>query len=189
VLVAVVALEGCTKTPRVRSDLQSPTLLAQEGQLDRAKEILAREDDQDIVEFFSSWSLVSPPLELEAREFFLLGRAYFNTARNEIELSRRRGPAGMGSLSQRSVDMLKFARNSLLAAGDKEPGGGFAPESLYLAGRCSDHGFLQDFQGAMEIYRWAARVYPNSEFGEKAEKRYRTLLDKSGGVYGSSPGD
>ena len=148
--------------------------------VETAKEVLAVGDDLQIVGYFDS-SCISHPLSgLDAAELFKLGRAYFLTAFNEIELSRGENHPGMGSLPERTVKMLVTARDNLQAAADRDPGKDFAPEAYYLAARSMDHGYLQDFHKAMELYQWAARTYPGSEFGQKAADRYLDLRDRFG---------
>lgn len=84
----------------------------------------------------------------------------------------------MGPLPEGIVTMLVAARDDLLAAADRDPQKDYAPEAYYLAGRSMDHGFLQDFPGAMELYQWAAKTYPGSRFGQRAADRRQVLRDR-----------
>jgi tetratricopeptide (TPR) repeat protein len=57
--------------------------------------------------------------------------------------------------------------------------GSFTTGSFYMSGRILDVGFLQRMDEAMEFYRRAFTLQPESSLGQKALQRYRILAERT----------
>ena len=103
-----------------------------------------------------------------------------------IETFRKDGHVGMGLLPQNSVKYLVRAQDTLLRSVDLDSKAEHAPEALHLAARIMDHGYLQRYSAALELYKRVMLTYPDSEFGKKSAERYEALGRIFKGVQGTS---
>jgi len=193
VVVLVITLTvflsgGCSGTAgRVKSST-TPSKGEEAAQLLKARKVLLENSSEDICNYFLSGEGAAAVPLLKGKDLFLLGRANYEVAMDQINNLRKEGHVGMGLLPQETVDHLSRARDALLKSVDMDPEAEFVAEALYLAASVMDHGHLQRYSRAMELYKWVMLAYPDSEFGEKSGKRYEILKSLFNGIEGSSHG-
>jgi hypothetical protein len=193
VVVLVITLTvflsgGCSGTAgRVKSSV--PLSKAEEPTpLLTARKVLLEKSSEEICSYFLSEKGAAAVPMLKGKDLFLLGRANYEVAVGEINNLRKEGHVGMGLLPQETVDYLNRARDAFLKSADKDPEAEFVAEALYLAASVMDHGYLQMYSSAMELYKWVMISYPDSEFGEKSAKRHEILKSLFNGIEDSSHG-
>jgi len=114
--------------------------------------------------------------EIKAEVNYLLGKAYFVRADTE--------------LSKHSMKTRMFQQMDTNAYGDLEKSmgyfeeaiwfdtsGNFSVDSNYTIGRILDVGYLQQMERALEYYQRAFTIDAESESGQKALARYKTLSE------------
>lgn len=177
--LALFAHGGCGLS-RVTSDRTAPVLRAAQASLDGGA-------CDDALAAVSPW-LGKPlaPADL-ARMHFIAGTALFRKADASIGPAEgSRGLPGFLSADEERWLLAAFRHFDDAFWADRE--GTLAPESLLMAGRVQDFGYLQNFAEALERYRWASRMFPETGAGRAARERTVVLESKFEGTAGTAHG-
>ena len=170
VLLAVItaAVSSCAGTD-VRSVAQ--------GRIAGARSLIDSAHYDEAVSILQVVINEGPDGEDIARAKYLMGLSIFRRTELELTVTRAGMAKIMGMLNEDHVQDLLDAQDLFLEAAAESPGADFSPDAFYQAGRAFDHGFLQQFEEAMKLYKRTFERFPDSDVSVLAKKRYKLIKE------------